>query len=103
MAKASPPSDTQVKVAKIGAMQAIIVTLITVAGASLGYFLGDASKAKSSLKTQQHWLVVKNVKYPGAARIVININGNDFSYPHRLENRVRHSRNRRFADALALS
>lgn len=83
MAKATPPpnNDTQVKVAKIGAMQAIIVTLITVAGASLGYFLGDSGKAKSSPKPQPHWLTVQSVDYSGAARIVININGNDFSYP----------------------
>lgn len=81
MAKANPPVDTQVKVAKIGAMQAIIVTLITVAGGSLGYFLGDAGKAKSAPKAQQHWLTVQSVKYAGAARIVFNINGNSFSYP----------------------
>ncbi|NUO83281.1 hypothetical protein HUU05_24685 [candidate division KSB1 bacterium] len=81
MAKANPPVDTQVKVAKIGAMQAIVVTLITVAGASLGYFLGDAGKTKASPKVQQYWLTVQSVKYSGAARIVININGNDFSYP----------------------
>ncbi|MEK7729124.1 MAG: hypothetical protein AAB354_11980 [candidate division KSB1 bacterium] len=81
MAKANPPVDTQVKVARIGAMQAIIVTLITVAGGSLGYFLGDAGKAKPAPKMQQHWLTVQSVQYAGAARIVININGNDFSYP----------------------
>lgn len=81
MAKANPQVDTQVKVAKIGAMQAIVVTLITVAGGSLGYFLGDAGKAKSAPKVQQHWLTVQSVNYSGAARVVININGNDFSYP----------------------
>ena len=83
MAKATTPpnNDAQVKVAKIGAMQAIVVTLITVAGASLGYFLGDSGKAKASYKPQQHWLTMQSVKYSGAARIVINLNGNDFSYP----------------------
>lgn len=81
MAKASAPIDTQVKVAKIGAMQAIIVTLITVAGGSLGYFLGDAGKTKSVPKVQQHWLTVQSVNYSGAARIVINLNGTNFSYP----------------------
>lgn len=81
MAKTTPPVDTQVKVAKIGAMQAIIVTLLTVAGGSLGYFLGDAGKAKSAPKVQQHWLTVQSVQYSGAARIVINVNGNDYAYP----------------------
>ncbi len=81
MAKANPPVDTQVKVAKISAIQAIVVAVITVAGGSLGYFLGDAGKMKSAPKVQQHWLTVAGVSYAGTARIVININGNDFSYP----------------------
>lgn len=75
------PKDSQVQVAKITAFQAIAVALITVAGGSLGYFLGESGKAKSKPEIKQNWLTIKNVEYTGKARIVVNVNGNDFSYP----------------------
>jgi hypothetical protein len=76
-----PQNDSQVKVAKITAFQAIAVALITVAGGSLGYFLSESGKAKSKAEIKHHWLTIKNVKYSGVTRVGIVINGNNFSYP----------------------
>jgi hypothetical protein len=73
--------DAQVQAAKITAFQAIVVTLITVAGGSLGYFFGDAGKAKNKPEIKQHWLAIENVNYTGPARLVVTVNGNNFSYP----------------------
>ncbi len=73
--------DSQVQAAKITAFQAIVVALITVAGGSLGYFFGDAGKAKSKPEIKQHWLAIKNVTSTGPVRIVIAANGINFSYP----------------------
>jgi hypothetical protein len=76
-----PQKDSQVQVAKITAFQAIAVALITVAGGSLGYFLGESGKAKSKSEIKQNALIIKNVDYAGKARIVVSVNGNNFSYP----------------------
>jgi hypothetical protein len=73
--------DSQVQAAKITAFQTIVVALITVAGGSVGYFFGDAGKAKSKPEIKQHWLIIKNVSSSGPVRIVIAANGINFSYP----------------------
>ena len=78
---AKTQKDAEVQVAKITAFQAITVALITVAGGSLGYFLGESGKAKNKPEIKQHWLTIKTVDYSGLARIVVNVNGNNFSYP----------------------
>jgi len=68
---AKPQNDSQVQAAKITAFQAITVALITVAGGSLGYFLGESGKAKSKPEIKQHWLTIKSVTSTGPVRIVI--------------------------------
>ena len=75
--------DSQVRVAKITAFQAIVVAVITVAGGSLGYFIGGSGKTKTETKQEikQNWLTIKDVNYSGSVRIVVNVNGNNFSYP----------------------
>jgi hypothetical protein len=73
--------DSQVQAAKITAFQTIVVALITVAGGSVGYFFGDAGKAKNKAETKQNWLIIKNVSSSGPVRIVIAANGINFSYP----------------------
>lgn len=76
---AKPQKDAEVQVAKITAFQAITVALITVAGGSLGYFLGDAGKSKSKPEIKQHWLAINNVNYIGSTRLAVTVNGNNFS------------------------
>ncbi len=78
---AKPQKDAEVQVAKITAFQAITVALITVAGGSLGYFLGESGKTKNKPEIKQHWLAIKNVNYLGSTRLVVTVNGNNFSYP----------------------
>lgn len=75
--------DSQIRVAKITAFQAIVVAVITVAGGSLGYFIGGSGKSKTEAKQEikQNWLTIEDVNYSGSVRIVVNVNGNNFSYP----------------------
>lgn len=72
--------DSSVEVAKITALQAVVVAIITtVAGAAVGY----VGKPSSQITPSQRWIVIDGAEsqiYP-FVRIVATINGVHFSYP----------------------
>lgn len=73
---------TKLSIAKIGAVQAIIVALITAfAGVSAGYFArGDSAPSQEVV---QRWISVDGIQtidYP-LIRLVITVNGANYSYP----------------------
>ncbi len=73
--------ESHVKVAKISAIQGIVVALITaVAGVAAGYIArggGEASPIK------QHWIEINSIESNNSTlvRLVITINGINYSYP----------------------
>lgn len=73
--------NTQVKVAKITAFQAIIVTLITVLGGGIGYFAGTSGP--EPVTPAQRWLVIQGVDGPPgeSVRIVASVNSVIYAYP----------------------
>ena len=74
--------NTQVKVAKITAFQAIIVALITVLGGGIGYFAATAGPNNSAASAQR-WLVIQGVDGPTgeSVRIVATVNSVIYAYP----------------------
>ena len=74
--------NTQVKVAKITAFQAIIVALITVLGGGIGYFAGTSGLDKPAASTQR-WLVIQGVDglHGESVRIVASVNSVIYAYP----------------------
>lgn len=77
--------DTQVRVAKITAFQAIVVTLITVLGSGIGYFVGSAGSSveKAAPANTQRWLVIHGIDGPSdqSVRIVASVNSVIYAYP----------------------
>jgi len=74
--------NTQVRVAKITAFQAIIVALITVVGGGIGYFAGT-SGPDGPAPQPQRWLVIQGVEGPPgvSVRIVATANSILYAYP----------------------
>lgn len=79
----NPGSDTQVRVAKITAFQAIAVALITAAGGGIGYFAASSGSGAEPPPVAQRWLVIDGVDGPvdEAVRIVATVNGIIYAYP----------------------
>jgi hypothetical protein len=74
--------NTPVKIAKINAVQAIVVALITVVGgATAGYWVGNSGSSTPTI--QQKWLIIQGIDGPNneSVRVVIGINGIVFAYP----------------------
>lgn len=81
---AGTSGETQIKVARISALQAILVALITTLGGLVGGLAIGRSSAGSG-PARQHWLVIEGVhqtKVP-FIRVVATVNGLHFSYPSR--------------------
>lgn len=73
-------ADEPVRVAKISAVQAVVVAVITaVAGVVAGYI----GKPSTQATPQQRWIVIDGAESDGYSlvRIVATINGVHFSYP----------------------
>ncbi len=79
---ANAEDNTQVRVAKITAFQAIIVALITVVGGGIGYFAGTSGPGEAAA-TPQRWLVIQGVEGPPgvSVRIVASVNSIIYAYP----------------------
>jgi hypothetical protein len=81
---ANKQQDTGVKVAKITAMQAILVALITsVASLTAGFLVAKKSSDIPASAVTQRWLVIERVEGDSTrhVRIVAHVNGANFSYP----------------------
>ncbi len=84
MAKKKTSVSTQVKVARISALQAVIVALITaVAGAITGYFSHEPRIATAENHPTQRWLTIERVESSlhSRIRIMFCIDGVAYSYP----------------------
>lgn len=82
----SQSSDSNIKVAKITATQAIIVAIImTFGGALTGYLF--SGKNKTSALPIQHWLQIHKIEgeKDDLVKIVATVNGTSYRYPSRLE------------------
>jgi hypothetical protein len=79
--EAKPAEDAPVRVAKISALQAIVVAVIT---AAAGVFAGYIGKSSTQAPPpQQRWIVIDGAESQAysVVRIVATINGVHFSYP----------------------
>lgn len=77
--------ETKIKVAKLGMIQAIIVSCITAAaGVATGYIA--RGELPSQKEPNQHWLVIKEVtsNEHSVVRVVATVNGVNYSYPSKV-------------------
>jgi len=75
-------NNTEVRVAKITAFQAIVVALISVIGVGIGYFANELGSDKPKSNSQR-WLVIQGVDGPPgeSVRIVASVNSVIYAYP----------------------
>src|SRR3954467_5384460 len=75
--------DEQIRLAKITAVQAIVVALIAAVAGIIGGYLGHERLSDAPLGKPKQWLTIDQVESGAFAtcRIVLSVNGYNYSYP----------------------